>query len=249
MGSNVGGVDTALATDDIAGIQAIYGARQDDLFDSGGRNDSLASASSLNFDSAGDGIFAADLTTMGDVDYYRLVAPADADGSLIVSVDVDGLSLLAPQVSLYDSAGTLVDAANVGDAYGTSATLQFSGVVAGGTYYVMADGATTDAFGMGAYRLNVDFGVPDGGGDPEPPTDPPTEPPTEPPAIAADRFESNDTLLTATDLGQLNNLTEAELTLHMATDVDTFHFSARKAGEFRVTTNFASATAYEITVY
>jgi hypothetical protein len=241
MGPNVGGVDTGLTADDIAGIQAIYGARQDDQFDLGGPNDSLAAASSLNIDSAGNGIFAADLTTMDDLDYYRLVAPADADGSLTVSVDVDGLSLLAPQVSLYDSAGTLVGAANVGDVYGTTATVQLSGVVAGETYYVMADGATTDAFGMGAYRLDVDFGVPDGGGDPEPPA--------EPPAIAADRFESNDTLLTATELGQLNNRTETGLTLHTATDVDTFHFSARKAGDFNITTSFAAAADYEITIY
>jgi hypothetical protein len=234
MYQNITGVYSDLSTDDIDGIQAIYGARQDDLFDLNSRNDSLASASSLNLDGDGDGFFAADLTTIGDLDYYELNAPTSANGNLTVSVDVDGLSLLASQVSLFDAAGALVSSVDVGAAYGTNATLQFSGVVAGETYYLLADGATTDEFGMGAYRLDVDFDLS---------TDP------DPPAFDPDRFESNETLLTATDLGRLNNRTEMELTLHTASDIDLFHFTARKGGDFRITTNFTAASNYEITVY
>jgi hypothetical protein len=234
MYQNITGVYSDLSTDDIDGIQAIYGARQDDLFDLNSRNDSLASASSLNLDSDGNGLFAADLTTIGDLDYYELNAPTSANGNLTVSVDVDGLSLLASQVSLFDAAGALVSSVDVGAAYGTNATLQFSGVVAGETYYLLADGVTTDEFGMGAYWLDVDFDLSE---DPDPP------------AFDPDRFESNETLLTATDLGRLNNRTEMELTLHTASDIDLFHFTARKGGDFRITTNFTAASNYEITVY
>jgi hypothetical protein len=232
MYATIVGVYSALTADDIDGIQAIYGARQDDGYDTGGRNDSLAGASSLSLDSAGDGSFAADLTTLDDLDYYGLVAPASANGNLTVSVDVDGLSLLAPQVSLFDSAGALVGTAD--GAYGTNATLQFGGVVAGETYTLLADGSTTDEFGMGAYRLVVDFDL---SGDPEPP------------AFDPDRFESNDTLVAATDLGRLNNRTEMGLTLHTASDMDLFHFTARKGGDFRITTNFAATASAEITIY
>ncbi len=237
MNANYQEVVTSLTADDINGIQSLYGARQDDVFDLNGRNDSLGTASSLVLDSAGQGLFAADLTAMDDTDYYAFVAPSDADGSLNVSVDTSGLSLLAPLVTLYDATGSQIAMADVGDAYGTMATIQFNGAVAGETYYLMADGSTADAFGMGAYRLDVDFGVTEGGGDPEPPS------------VALDRFESNDTLLTATGLGRLNNRTESGLTLHSATDVDMFHFSARKGGTFRITTDFTSASSYEITAY
>ena len=42
--------------------------------------------------------------------------------------------------------------------YGGVATVQLNGLVAGQTYYLRAAGATTDAFGMGAYRLTAQFG-------------------------------------------------------------------------------------------
>ena len=233
MNANYQGVLTGLTADDIDGIQSIYGARQDDVFDLNGRNDSLASASVVDLDQNGDSRFEADLTNLDDTDYYSLVAPADADGNLLVSVDVSGLSLLAPEVSLYDASGALVGSTSVGDAYGTTATVQWAGVVAGETYTVMADGATADAFGMGAYRLDVDFGTAPGG----------------PSGIDPDRFESNDSLLTATDLGRFNNHTEMGLTLHTTDDVDMFHFSARKSGSFRVTANFATASSTQVTLY
>ena len=234
MYPTITGVYSGLTPDDIGGIQSIYGARQDDPFDSGGRNDSLASASALNLDSAGDGLFVADLTTMDDLDYYSLVAPSDTHGSLTVSVDADGLSLLAAQVALYESDGTLVGAVDVGDAYGTAATLQFGSVVSGDTYYILADGATDDEFGMGAYRLDINFDLSE---DPDPPI------------LDPDRFELNDTLLTAAELGRMNHCSEMGLTLHTASDVDVYHFSARKGGDFRITANFASTFDYEIAIY
>ena len=38
------------------------------------------------------------------------------------------------------------------------ATVKLTGLVAGQTYYFQADGATTDVFGMGAYKLTAQFG-------------------------------------------------------------------------------------------
>src|SRR5207237_1434936 len=42
-------------------------------------------------------------------------------------------------------------------AYGGVATLNLTGLTAGQSYYVVADGATSDVFGMGAYVLGVQF--------------------------------------------------------------------------------------------
>ncbi len=63
------------------------------------------------------------------------------------------LSLLAPKVSVYDSQQNLVATAS-GD-YGTVATVSIGGLQAGESYTIVADGATSDEFGMGAYRLSA----------------------------------------------------------------------------------------------
>jgi hypothetical protein len=148
-------VYTGLAADDIAGIQAIYGTRRADSYDSGSGNNTFASASALGLN-GGAVSLTADLTSLGDVDYYRLVAPA-GDGTLTVSVDARNLSLLTGRVSVYDAAFNLlgtVDAAS----YGGAATISLAGLTAGATYYVVADGAPADVFGMGGYRLSAQFG-------------------------------------------------------------------------------------------
>ena len=85
-------VYSGLTSDDIAGIQSIYGARQEDSYDSAARNDDLATASALNVDSGGNVSITADLTSMADVDAYAIVAPDNTDGALSVSIDTSGLS-------------------------------------------------------------------------------------------------------------------------------------------------------------
>lgn len=248
MNSTYSGVLSGLTTDDVNGVQSIYGARSEDAYDASARNDSLASATDLGLDGEGAASVAADLTSMADADYYRVVAPAGGDGALTVTVDARGLSLLAPRVAVYDAGGALVDSADVGGAYGAAASVTLSGVAAGEAYYVMADGATTDEFGMGAYRLDVDFGGSsaggDGGGDggdadPEPTPDGP----------AADPYESNDSLLASTSLGVFNNYTVADATLHTEDDVDFYSFSVRKSGTYEVSAQSDGGAALALSVF
>src|SRR5262249_2437452 len=146
------GVYTGLSADDIAGIQSKYGVRQADSYDAAASNDSLGSATALTLSSGG-ASFQADLTSLADVDYYQAVAPSD--GTLTVSVAARNLSLLAPKILVYSPAGDLLGSASA--AYGSVATLTLTGLTGGQSYYVVADGATSDVFGMGAYVLNVQF--------------------------------------------------------------------------------------------
>jgi hypothetical protein len=148
-------VYSGLGADDIAGIQAIYGTRNADAYDSGSGNNTFAAASALSLNGGGIS-FNADLTSLGDVDYYRLVAPA-GDGTLTVSLDARDISLLTGRISVYDDAFNLLGTADAAT-YGGVATLTLSGLTAGRTYYVVADGAPTDVFGMGAYKLTAQFG-------------------------------------------------------------------------------------------
>jgi hypothetical protein len=142
--------------DDIAGVQAMYGARKPDAYEGATGNGTLATAAPLTLSAGGVNI-AADITTMGDVDDYKVVAPANSDGTLTVMVDASTISLLDPKVSVFNAAGTLLGTASATTYQGT-ATVKLTGLVAGQTYYLQAAGATTDVFGMGAYKLWAQFG-------------------------------------------------------------------------------------------
>lgn len=213
------GVYTGLSADDIAGIQAIYGARQPDNYDAAARNDTLATASVLSLGSSGGMTLSADLTSLADVDNYRVTAPASGDGTLTVSLDARNLSLLAPKVAVYDASNNLVATIDTGMAYGSVATLSLSGLTPGQSYTIMADGATSDVFGMGAYELTIQFGGV-------------TPPPPPPPSITADRFEVNNTPATATNFGKTNSISQTGLTLHTATDVDYYTFTPAKSDTY-----------------
>src|SRR5205085_2290095 len=88
--------------------------------------------------------------------------PAGTNGTLTVSVDARGLSLFDPKVSVFDATGRLLGTASAAT-YGSVATVNLSGLVAGQTYYIQAAGATSDVFGMGAYQLTAQFGGGTGG--------------------------------------------------------------------------------------
>jgi hypothetical protein len=203
--------------DDIAGVQAMYGARKPDAYDAVASNDTQATATALTLSYGGIST-NADITTMADVDYYKVIAPSGTDGTLIVSVDARNLSLFDPQVSVYDSSGTLLATASAAT-YGDVATVNLTGLVAGQTYYLRAAGATTDAFGMGAYKLTAQFG-----GFTPPPA----------PTIGPDRFEPNDTAATATNFGTVSSVSQTGLTLNTASDVDYYTFTAAAKGTYTV---------------
>lgn len=157
MRPSISTVYTGLYADDIAGIQAIYGSRPADSHDGGAGNDSFATATSLSLNTSGAATVNADLTRVSDVDHFRVTAPARFDGTLLVSVDARNLSLLSPQVRVYDANQNLLGSA-LATTYGSVATVNLTGLVAGQSYYLVADGATTDVFGMGAYQLRAEFG-------------------------------------------------------------------------------------------
>jgi len=138
-----------LYPDDIAGIRALYGTRPADT-----ASHNFGTATPLTLSSGGLTL-QNNLTSIGAVDYYQVTAPAN--GSLTVSVDARNLSLFQPKVAVFDAAGNLLATASA-SIYGSVATVNLSGLVAGQTYILEAAGATTDVFGMGAYKLTGQFG-------------------------------------------------------------------------------------------
>src|SRR5262249_24570950 len=108
MYSTYDGVETALGADDIAGDKYVYSGssvRSPDAFDAAAANGSLATArditSYINATTLNATLNGLDITTTSDVDFYKFTAPSGGTGTLTVTVQSSGLSLLAPSLKVY----------------------------------------------------------------------------------------------------------------------------------------------------
>jgi Matrixin len=241
------GVRTGLTPDDIAGIQSIYGPRLPDSYQAKGQAVSFATAADLTnaLDSSHHAALSGvELATIGDTEYFRVVAPAQPGFQLQVTVEAAGVSLLSPSVSVFDTSQTSLDSQANPAAWGNNVQATVATVSPSATYYIAVTGATADVFATGAYRLDVSFlgGPPPPPAPPAPPlaTPPPPPPPisTPPPLLALippDRFESNDTMASASPLGSVSQTAIEGLTLDKSSDLDFFQFRTARPGRYTVT--------------
>src|SRR5207302_1333996 len=100
-----------------------------------------------------------DITQAGQADYYTFTAPGGMGGSLTVNVQSQGLSLLAPTLTVYaaDQQTVLGYVSGAGQ-YGATLSTTLTDVTPGQRFYVKVAGADSTAFGTGAYALTLNFG-------------------------------------------------------------------------------------------
>jgi Matrixin len=262
MYPNYEGIRTGLAAGDIAGIQAMYGPRTPDAYQQQGRGVSLATAVDLTSglgSSLGETVGDLSLATIGDTEYFSVVAPDEEGATLQVSADAGDVSMLSPAVTIYNASGKAIASASDPSAWSDDVTAQ-AGVVPGQRYYVAVTGATQDAFAVGAYQLQLAFtgGTPPATMSPVTTTTAPattattttttsTTPATTPatvaaastptataPTIAPDRFEPNNTAQQATNLGTIASASVGGLNLDTAGDIDDFVFRPSRVGRYEV---------------
>jgi hypothetical protein len=159
------GVKVGLAADDIAGIRSIYsanGPRTPDVFN--GQNNSFSTATSLTslLDPLQYSVMEPnlDIATAGQSEYFSVVAPLTVLGTMNVTVHSQGLSQLAPKVTVYAAGllgNTVVASANGAGQYGTTLNVSVPNVLVGSTYYIQVQGADNTATGTGDYSLGVSF--------------------------------------------------------------------------------------------
>jgi hypothetical protein len=161
------GIKSSLTSDDINGIRNIYSSnnpRSADSYDSGSGNNTFATASNISSSIDPVALTALvqnlDITTTSDVDYYTFTAPSGSASTLTVNVQSSGLSLLAPNVTVYASDQTTVlGSASGAGHYGTTLTVTVTGVSAGQQFYVKVAGADSTVLGTGAYALTLNLGT------------------------------------------------------------------------------------------
>jgi hypothetical protein len=154
------GIKQALATDDTAGIQSIYGARNFDQFNTGGaRNNTFSTATNINSFIASNAQVAIpglDNTTIGDSEWYYVNVPSTTTGTMTVTVQSSNLSSLSPKLVVYNSALGLVGQASAPNSLGATISVTTTATAGQGYYYkVLAAGGPGP---IGSYGLLVNFG-------------------------------------------------------------------------------------------
>jgi hypothetical protein len=164
MYSNYTSTKSGLASDDIAGIRNIYSNNNPRSHDGyGGNNNSFSNAADVSslINTSNDTALVAnmDVTTAGQKDYFKVVAPAGTGNTVTISLQSSGLSLLAPTLTIYAANQTTVlGMASGAGQYGTTLTVNLNYTVsAGQVIYIKVGGADNTAFGTGAYALTMSF--------------------------------------------------------------------------------------------
>ncbi len=160
------GVMKGLASDDIAGIRAIYSgnaARTPDTYNVNSNNNASENMATwlnavINYNTLTALVPNLDITTAGQAEYFAFPAPYGGTGTLKLDVQSSGLSLLAPKVTVYSSNGTTVLAsANGAGQYGTTLNVTVPNLVVGQSYYIEVQGADNTQMGTGRYALGLNF--------------------------------------------------------------------------------------------
>ena len=157
----------AVTADDIGGIRTIYNSRQNDFFDANGANDTASTADDISsyIDANGQ------LTTLGAGFHHarhdrrpttstgtRSRFPPRRPGRWSSGCSRPNLSLLAPTLAVYNSAGTTMLGQQISYNMGDTVTVTINNVSPGQVYDIRCQGSTTGDSGFGAYGLQVNFG-------------------------------------------------------------------------------------------
>ena len=159
------GTKEAVTSDDVNGVRTIYNSRQNDYFDANGANNSSTQADDISpwIDPNGQlTLSALDSTTpltiaSGDLDWFKITVPATTNGTMVVRMQSTGLSVLSPNLCVYNAAGTTLLGTAFSTSFGDTVVVTIPNVVRGQVYDIRCKGNTSGDSGYGAYGLQVNF--------------------------------------------------------------------------------------------
>jgi hypothetical protein len=151
------GIKQTLTTDDVNGIQSVYGAYPTNP----ATNRSFGSAMNLN------GLLTSQLqVTLSSGQwldgssggfYYLIGVPGGGTGSMTVSMQSAALSSVSPKLVIYNSSKQGLATVSLPSSYGAVAQYTVNNVVPGSYYYIMTT-AASGAGSVGTYGLLINFG-------------------------------------------------------------------------------------------
>ena len=145
---------------DVVQLQQLYGVPQPDVNELEESNDTAEDATLLRINRVGSlpagsapSVVYGAIDSASDIDYFRLQAPAGYAGSLTFVLQTQGISLLAPRLTIVDSNGHQVEQATSVSHLGGKLSITLPSVTANGRYHAMVDSGRGDVFGQGDYSL------------------------------------------------------------------------------------------------
>jgi hypothetical protein len=149
------GMKQSLTSDDIAGIQSIWGAPQPDQFNSNGLNNTnYTTPANITTYIDGNGQIALPnlrLTSGSKPEWFSVTVPTNTTGTMVVTEQSTNLSMLSPALYIYTS-GLKYVGSQITTAYGATVSVSIPGVQAGQIYLIgaggYAGGDTTGTFGL-----------------------------------------------------------------------------------------------------
>ncbi|MGC1721340.1 MAG: matrixin family metalloprotease [Isosphaeraceae bacterium] len=154
------GTKQSLTTDDIAGIQSVWGAPQPDQFNSNGQsNSTYTNATNLNGYIAANGqvaIPSLDITNGSQAEWFSVTVPSTTSGTFVATVQSLNLSSLSPKVYVYTTGLSMIGSAS-SSSFGATVSVSIPGVQAGQTYLVRANGNAAGS-ATGGFGLELNFG-------------------------------------------------------------------------------------------
>jgi hypothetical protein len=154
------GIKTSLTTDDISGIQSIYGTRTPDQFNSNGKTDSsyYTAANISSYINGNDQLAIPALENMSSAgnEWYYVSAPTGTTSTMTVTVQSSNLSSFAPQLQVYSSSLSLLGHVSDPEVFGATISVTASNVTVGSGYYIRVFAAGGPG-AIGSYGLLVNF--------------------------------------------------------------------------------------------
>jgi hypothetical protein len=153
-------VTNQLAASDVAAIQALYGAPPANP----PGHHTLQTASPIRFPSDDGSVYTGttpllafgDIVATGQIDFFS-VQTAGFSGPTTIRLQTAGISLLEPELIVYDASGNILGQAQSTSISGDTISVHLDNVTANTTYYIGVNSAASGLFAAGRYGLAVTF--------------------------------------------------------------------------------------------
>jgi Matrixin len=119
-----------LTVTDISALQALYGARSLDPHEGSNGNDTISTATQIQFPGSYTGttplVVYGDIGSNKDVDVYAVKPPSNYDGPITFQLQSAGISLLTTKLTVMDSQGNTLGQAQAASDFGDTVTVHLN---------------------------------------------------------------------------------------------------------------------------
>ncbi len=150
-------------TDDIAGVQSIWGPRAEDPFEQATNNLTFANAANVNawLNPSNGQVYlpGLDVASTAESYWFKVTTPANTSAVFTAQVQSSALSELSPRVQIFNASGVgLAQTSAAPWSYGATINATITNATPNTTYYVRVLGSNSGDSGTGGYTMTLNMG-------------------------------------------------------------------------------------------